>query len=79
MIDELVKRTDVFADLNQVALVVVVDGKQLALYRDLDAVLLGLAVHRREKTSRSVILWIKNLLRLRRDIDLVDLRARNHE
>lgn len=79
MIDELVKRTDVFADLNQVALVVIVDGKQLALYRDLDDVLLGLAVHRREKTSRSVILWIKNLLRLRRDIDLVDLRARNHE
>ena len=58
---------------------VFVDRKQLALYRDLDDVLLGLAVHRREKTSRSVILWIKNLLRLRRDIDLVDVRARNHE
>lgn len=37
--------------------------------------LLGLAVRHREKTPRSVMQWIKNLLRLRRDIDLVGLHG----
>lgn len=36
--------------------------------------LLGLAVRHREKMPRPVMQWIKNLLRLRRDIDLVGLR-----
>ena len=59
--DELLQKQDISTDLNA----------RLALYGDLDDVLFGLAIKTKETTIRSIVQWIKNLLRLRHNITLV--------
>lgn len=61
VVEELLKRQDVSVDLNT----------RLTLYSDLDDVLFGLAIKTKNQSVRSIVQWIKNLLRLRRNITLV--------
>lgn len=66
--DELLQKRDIASDLNT----------RLALYGDLDDVLFGLAIKTKETTVRSIIQWIKNLLRLRHNITLVMHTLHSH-
>lgn len=61
VVEELLQKRDILTDLNT----------RLRLYGDLDDVLFGLAIKGKELSVRSVIQWIKNLLRIRHNITLV--------
>ena len=47
----------------------------MALYGDIDEVLFTLAVKSKETSVRSAVQTVKNLLRLRRDLDLLEALA----
>ena len=47
----------------------------MALYGDIDEVLFTLAVNSKETSVRSAVQTVKNLLRLRRDLDLLEALA----
>lgn len=61
VVEELLQKRDILTDLNT----------RLRLFGDLDDVLFGLAIKGKELSVRSVIQWIKNLLRIRHNITLV--------
>lgn len=63
VVEELLQKRDILTDLNT----------RLRLYGDLDDVLFGLAIKGKELSVRSVIQWIKNLLRIRHNITLVKI------
>lgn len=63
IVEELLQKRDILTDLNT----------RLRLYGDLDDVLFGLAIKGKELSVRSVIQWIKNLLRIRHNITLVKI------
>ena len=65
LIDAFLNHRDILADV----------GSHLALYGDIDEVLFTLAVKSKETSVRSAVQTVKNLLRLRRDLDLLEALA----